>query len=174
MSFFGFNTELPRDGKGGPPAAPSRGMFDNHDPFGGLSRGADEGETLNFDETYDGLGSQLDEAGDTFNDDTFGGDEPVTREGVGRNYDFAGQTARAMGGPSTGPGASAGASARPMRTATGYEAYRQPEYIPKLEADASIWGKPSAGPGRREIAVEEQPPVSQESANVGRKMMSLE
>ncbi|KAK3061059.1 DNA topoisomerase 2-associated protein pat1, partial [Teratosphaeriaceae sp. CCFEE 6253] len=72
-------------------------MFDQHDPFAGLKRGAGgDDEVLNFDDTYDGLGQQLDESGDTFNDDTFGGDEPVTRQGVGRNFDFAGQTARGM------------------------------------------------------------------------------
>ena len=54
----------------------------------------DDGEVLNFDDTYDGLGHQLEESGDTFNDDTFGGDEPVTRDGVGRDFDFAGQTAK--------------------------------------------------------------------------------
>ena len=91
MSFFGFDATLPRDQAGG---NASRGMFERHDPFGGLGpSGNDDGDALNFDETYDGLGQQLDESGDTFNDDTFGGGEPATRQSVGRDFDFAGQTA---------------------------------------------------------------------------------
>ena len=81
MSFFGFDTTLPRD-QGA--QSGSRGMFDAHDPFAGLSGGQDGGEVLDFEQTYDGLGQHLEESGDTFNDDTFGGDEPVTRQSVGR------------------------------------------------------------------------------------------
>ena len=150
MSFFGFDTNLPRDR---PPQSTERGMFDRQDPFAGLGGGAgdDEDEVLNFDDTYDGLGQQLNESGDTFNDDTFGGDEPVTRQSVGRDFDFAGQTAAARGSlleeqglqqprQPRSQGQSYAQASRPART--GYEAYKQPEYIPKLEADASIWGKP--------------------------------
>jgi len=149
-------------------------MFEQHDAFAGLSRdSAEEGEALNFDDTYEGFGQRLDESGDAFNDDTFGGDEPVTRQGVGRDFDFAGETARVrdtlleeqMLHHARQPMQQAQAP-RPART--GYEAYKQPDYVPKLEADASIWGRPM---GRKSAAVEQ--PVQQPTPN-GRKMMSLE
>jgi DNA topoisomerase 2-associated protein PAT1 len=146
MSFFGFDTNLPRDAPN--QSSASRGMFESHDPFAGLSRGQDRdaGVTLDFEETYDGLGQQLEESGDTFNDDTFGGDEPVTRESVGRDFDFAGQTAGVRDTlleeqvlhQARNPIRQTQLGQKPARS--GYEAYRQPEYIPKLEADASIWG----------------------------------
>ena len=174
MSFFGFDTTLPRDK---PKQPSSRGIFEQHDPFGGLSRdGGYEGETLNFDETYDGLGRKLDESGDTFNDDTFGGDESATRQGVGRDSDFAGQTAKIRGELLEEEALhharqpmqySQAASSKPKRT--GYEAYKEPEYIPKLEADASIWGKPMG----QKAAVEQQHERQDSSAARG-KMMSLE
>ncbi|KAG7112669.1 DNA topoisomerase 2-associated protein pat1 like [Verticillium longisporum] len=45
-----------------------------HDPFAGLShRTGDNDDAMDFEDTYDGLGDQLDESGDAFNDDTFGG-----------------------------------------------------------------------------------------------------
>lgn len=176
MSFFGFD----------PSAAPSsrpqqqqqqrggggRGMFDQHDPFAELGQGvgADE-EVINFDDTYDGLGQSLDESGDTFNDDTFGDDQPVTRQGVGRDFDFAGNTAKARGvlleeqtlHHARQPMQYA-APAKPAKT--GYESYKQPDYIPKLEADASIWGS--------KIGKKQEQALRQESAPGGRKMMSLD
>ncbi|CAK3991023.1 DNA topoisomerase 2-associated pat1 [Lecanosticta acicola] len=167
MSFFGFDTSLPRDK---PAASGSRGMFDAHDPFAGLggAAGGQEGNMLDFEDTYDGLGQQLQESGDTFNDDTFGGDEPVTREDVGRDFDFAGQTANIrdtlleeqMLHHARQPIPQA-RSAKPAKT--GYEAYKQSEYIPRLEADASIWGQSVA-----------KKPTEQPKAAAGPKMMSLE
>ena len=129
MSFFGFDTTLPRDKSD---QLSSRGIFEQHDPFGGLSRGeGDEGEVLNFDETYDGLGQQLDESGDAFNDDTFGGDEPVTRQSLGKDFDFAGQTAKVRGElleeqalHHARQPLQYSQAAKPKRT--GYEAYREP------------------------------------------------
>ncbi|PIA88736.1 DNA topoisomerase 2-associated protein pat1 [Cercospora beticola] len=143
MSFFGFDTTLPRDQSA--QQSSSRGMFDQRDPFAGLG-GDGGGEMLDFEQTYDGLGAQLQEAGDDFNDDTFGGDEPVTRESVGRDFDFAGQTANIRDTlieeqvlhQARQPYAQPRPPQKPAKT--GYEAYKQPEYIPKLEADASIWG----------------------------------
>lgn len=165
MSFFGFDTTLPRD-QGA--QSDSRGMFDAHDPFAGLSGGDDGGEVLDFEQTYDGLGHRLQESGDTFNDDTFGGEEPVTREQVGRDFDFAGETAKIRDtlleeqalhhARQPVPQARA-----PKPTKTGYEAYKQPEYIPKLEADASIWGKPAP-----------KKPSEQPRQDNAPKMMSLE
>lgn len=172
MAFFGFDTTLPRDR-----AAPSnsRGMFDSHDPFAGLSRdaGDDDDNVLNFDDTYDGLGNQLEESGDTFNDDTFGADQPVTRQALGRDFDFAGETARVRDTlleeqvlHNARQPMQYSYAQRPAKPKTGYEAYKEPEYIPKLEADASIWGKPM---GRQ---AEPQAPRQEQAA--GRKMMSLE
>lgn len=166
MSFFGFDTNLPRDRPG---AGGSRGMFDAHDPFAGLEQaGGQEGDMLDFEDTYDGLGQHLQESGDTFNDDTFGGDEPVTRDAVGRDFDFAGQTANMrdtlleeqMLHHARQPMPQARAQ-KPAKT--GYEAYKQPEYIPKLEADASIWGQSIA-----------KKPAEQPKQDAGPKMMSLE
>ena len=167
MSFFGFDTNLPRD-KGAQQSS-SRGMFDSHDPFAGLG-GDQNGQMLDFEQTYDGLGAHLQEAGDDFNDDTFGDDKPVTREGVGRDFDFAGQTAgmrdtlleeqvlhqaRQSYAPPRVP-------QKPART--GYEAYKQPEYIPKLEADASIWGS----------SVAKKPEPVRQQQEPAARMMTLE
>lgn len=166
MSFFGFDTNLPRD-QGNPSG--SRGMFDSHDPFAGLSRdGDDGGEVLDFEQTYDGLGHRLEESGDTFNDDTFGGDEPVTRDQVGRDFDFAGETAKIRDTLLEEQALHHARQPLPQVRAhkpakTGYEAYKQPEYIPKLEADASIWGKPT-----------QQRPAEQPKQDNAPKMMSLE
>lgn len=169
MSFFGFDATLPRDRA---QQSSSRGMFDSHDPFAELSgAGANDDEVLDFEQTYDGLGQHLQESGDTFNDDTFGSDEPVTREAVGRDFDFAGKTARVR---DTLLEEQALHHARepmiharaPKPARTGYEAYKQPEYIPKLEADASIWGQ--------SIGRKPAEPVQQPMAGSAPKMMSLE
>ena len=150
-------------------------MFEQHDPFGGLNRdGNDDGEVLDFEDTYDGLGQQLDESGDTFNDDTFGGGGPVTRDEVGKDFDFAGQTAKIRGELLEEQALHQARQSQPVQYSqpsrprrTGYEAYKEPEYIPKLEADASIWGTQM---GKKPA---EQQHNRQESA-AGRKMMSLE
>lgn len=172
MSFFGFDATLPRDKPG---QSSSRGIFEQHDPFGGLSRGdgGDDGDMLDFEDTYDGLGQQLQESGDTFNDDTFGGDEPVTRAALGKDFDFAGQTAKVRDElleertlHQARQPMQYSQAARQKKPVTGYEAYREPEYIPKLEADASIWGKPM---GKK--AVDQQ---ARQDSSAARKMMSLE
>ncbi|GAB7362665.1 hypothetical protein MBLNU230_g2974t1 [Neophaeotheca triangularis] len=181
MSFFGFDPsaqpgsrpQQQRQGGGGGGGAPGRGMFDQHDPFAELGQGVDpDDEALNFDDTYDGLGKSLDESGDTFNDDTFGDEQPVTRQSVGRDFDFAGNTAKARGvlleeqtlHHARQPMQQFAAPSRPAKT--GYESYKQPDYIPKLEADASIWGS--------KIAKKPEQAPKQEAAPAGRKMMSLD
>lgn len=70
------------------------GFSQAHDPFAGLSRGEDDGDALEFDDTYDGLGDQLDESGDAFNDDTFGDAADLQSGTVGKDFDFFGQTAK--------------------------------------------------------------------------------
>ncbi|KAG9588564.1 hypothetical protein KCV04_g21750, partial [Aureobasidium melanogenum] len=71
MSFFGFDTNLPRDKQD---RDAGRGFFaGQQDAFAFANRDtADQGDVLNFDDTYDNLADKLDEAGDAFNDDTFG------------------------------------------------------------------------------------------------------
>lgn len=89
MSFFGFDTSGRQHNTGAP------GFSQAHDPFASLSNRNDEGDALDFDDTYDGLGDQLDESGDAFNDDTFGGgDAKVAPAAVGKDFDFFGQTAK--------------------------------------------------------------------------------
>lgn len=55
-------------------------------------------------------------------------------------------------------------------SASGYEKYRQPDYIPQLEANASLWG---LGPKKNVTPVQMQQ-EAKPPAPSGRKMMSLE
>ncbi|OTB03769.1 hypothetical protein M426DRAFT_262849 [Hypoxylon sp. CI-4A] len=85
-------------------AAPGFGQA--YDPFADFSRNADDiDEALDFEDTYDGLGDQLDETDDAFNDDTFGGGGgggggggdafgTSSQAPVGKDFDFFGQTAK--------------------------------------------------------------------------------
>lgn len=126
--------------------------------------------SLDFEDTYDGLGDQLDETGDAFNDDTFGAG-PATQQGVGKDFDFSGRTdnvARAieeerMRFAAQKPAAKLQSppkqAARPARS--GYESY-----IPQLEADASIWGLPESKPDR--------PVHNLQASQASRNMLSLE
>ena len=144
--------------------------------------------SLDFEETYDGLGDQLDETDDAFNDDTFGGGGPAAGpKSVGKDFDFFGQTSkvadaiseeqlrfsRQQPAPRQTPTTSSFPSqysAKPSRT--GYERYKEPGYVPDLQADANLWG---TAPKRSQASTEPQytqaapvnPPAS-------RKMMSLE
>lgn len=87
MSFFGF------DSSGNNQAAP--GFFQANDPFAGLSgQQAPSSRAIDFEDTYDGLGDQLQEAGDELNDDTFGGDAGPAGGAVGKDFDFFGRTAQ--------------------------------------------------------------------------------
>ena len=54
---------------------------------------ANRPSSLEFEDTYDGLGDQLDETDDAFNDDTFGGG-PASQQSIGKDFDFAGQTSK--------------------------------------------------------------------------------
>jgi DNA topoisomerase 2-associated protein PAT1 len=184
MSFFGFETTLPRDQRG------SRGVFEQHDPFAGLGDAAEADDALDFEQTYDGLGNQLNETGDTFNDDTFGSGMPATRQS-GRDFDFAGQTANIR--DTLMEEQTLHHARMPMQQAmqqkpkrTGYEAYKQPDYLPKLEADASIWGASVAKkPSQQAQAQAQQQQYQQQqqyhqqqqhesSMAAARKMMTLE
>ncbi|KAL4808695.1 topoisomerase II-associated protein PAT1 [Aspergillus unguis] len=174
MSFFGFDTTLPRDraAQGG-----QRGIFDTPDPFAEVARAqaaAQHGDddVLNFEDTYDGLGDQLDEDQDAFNQDTFGDLETAP---VGKDFDFFGKTAQvsdAIGEEQVrfslqNPQAPAAVPAPENETIsqqpkrTGYEKYSDPGYIPDLQAKSSVWGLPN-----------KPEPLPQPTAQ--RKMMSLE
>ncbi|KAK4454222.1 topoisomerase II-associated protein PAT1 [Podospora aff. communis PSN243] len=87
MSFFGFDPTRPN-----PVGA---GFSQARDPFAGLSSHDDDGDALDFEDTYDGLGDQLDETDDAFNDDTFGDTGGSAAPApVGKDFDFFGQTAK--------------------------------------------------------------------------------
>ncbi|SPN99908.1 related to topoisomerase II-associated protein [Cephalotrichum gorgonifer] len=174
-------------------AAP--GFSQAYDPFSGLSNSAgDDDGPLDFEDTYDGLGDQLEETNDAFNDDTFG--DPAS---VGKDFDFFGQTANvssafeeehlrfsrqapapaARAGPAPVPTATHAVQAhyhappahyheqahRPART--GYEKYKEPEAVPDLHVDRSIWGMAPKQPPQ-------QPQQPQPATATGRKVMSLE
>ncbi|CAJ2512393.1 Uu.00g054080.m01.CDS01 [Anthostomella pinea] len=173
-------------------AAPGFGQ--NYDPFADLSRHDDIDEALDFEDTYDGLGDQLDETDDAFNDDTFGGgDVGPSRPAVGKDFDFFGQTAKVSNAldeehlrferqqpvpkaprvPSTqnyNTGYSYQAAPQPART--GYEKYKGPEAVSELQVDASIWGVAPKKTATPAAAAPSQPAPSAPPA--GRKMMSLE
>ncbi|KAF2279046.1 uncharacterized protein EI97DRAFT_456451 [Westerdykella ornata] len=171
MSFFGFDTTLPRDHSH---SARAPGFGQPADPFASLSGGAADDEIIDFEDTYDGLGDQLDDADDALNDDTFGGG-PATQQTVGKDFDFAGQTskiantlqeeqmlfeARNLRKP---PPVQASKPAR-----TGYESYHDPDYIPQLEARADIWGlQPKQVPQQKQ-------PEPQAPSAPAKKMMSLD
>lgn len=186
MSFFGFDTSRHNT------AAP--GFSQAHDPFANLSGQYDDaGDTLDFEDTYDGLGDQLEESGDAFNDDTFGGDTVAGPAKVGKDFDFFGQTAQVADAiveehvrftrqqPATrvAQNQNAQASAQPTSYSdhitrqparTGYEKYREPEQVPDLHVDQSIWGiapTKAAAPAPKPAAV-----LAQSSSS--RKVMSLE
>ncbi|KAJ5832791.1 hypothetical protein N7474_001102 [Penicillium riverlandense] len=186
MSFFGFDTTLPRDRDRDP--GPSRGFFENSDPFADIARAtanADEDDdAIDFEDTYDGLGDQLDNDQDVFNDDTFGGGE--TRA-VGKDFDFFGRTAQvsdAIGEeqvryslqhpqlaqaapPAQAPGiptqTATAHAAPPSNKRSGYEKYSDPGFIPDLQAKSSVWGTsqkkpeptPTQAPNRKMMSLEE-------------------
>ncbi|KAL8680765.1 MAG: hypothetical protein Q9186_003053 [Xanthomendoza sp. 1 TL-2023] len=156
MSFFGFETTLPRDG-GHPTNAP--GFTAASDPFASFSKNPpvedDEDDAIDFEDTYDGLGDQLEDTNDDFNDDTFGGDDARAAakapQNIGRDFDYFGQTAKVTNAineeqmrfsrqnPLAKPSSFPKPEPRPYKT--GYEAYKRSEYEPDLQVNASLWGK---------------------------------
>jgi len=128
----------------------------------------------------------LDETDDVYNDDTFGGDStgPVTtKKPVGKDFDFFGQTAKVSDAfneeqmrfsrqapPSrVTPIASNFPQPVSQPARTGYERYKDPDYIPDMQVDANLWG---VAPKRPAPAVEA--PATPGLPSGGRKMMSLE
>jgi DNA topoisomerase 2-associated protein PAT1 len=198
MSFFGFDSNLPRD-RGHASNAPG---FGQHDAFAGLASGGAGDDDMyvvrrnihhsgsrvhriDFEETYDGHGNPLDDADDAFNDDTFGG--PQLQQSVDKHFDFAGQTSKvsnvmqeeqmlyqARQGPSQQYRPPVPQASKPNRS--GYESYKDPEYIPQLEARADIWGlKPKQQTQQApQSQYEPQPPQHAPQTAPARKLMSLD
>ena len=143
-------------------------------------------DSIEFDDTYDGLGDQLDEAHDDFNDDTFGVEglsTAATPNTVGKDFDFFGQTAKisealneeqarfgrhqAPQKPAVVPAGPLKASTKPFKT--GYEVYKDSGYIPDLRANADIWGPETDTTTRANASQNLEP-----SRAPAKKMMSLE
>ncbi|KAJ5558259.1 Topoisomerase II-associated protein PAT1 [Penicillium sp. DV-2018c] len=180
MSFFGFDTKLPRDRDG----SGAKGFFETSDPFADIARANALGDddVIDFEDTYDGLGDQLSDDQDEFNDDTFGAGGAGTS--VGRDFDFFGKTAQvsdvigeeqvrySLQNPNAArvapqPAAPAVQPAATTKTKrSGYEKYSDPGYIPDLQAKSSVWGVPQ----------KKAEPVAAASAasTASRKMLSLE
>ncbi|KAL9022493.1 MAG: hypothetical protein Q9185_000400 [Variospora sp. 1 TL-2023] len=155
MSFFGFDATLPRD-RGHPTGAPGFTAVSN--PFASFKENRqsedDEDDGIDFEDTYDGLGDQLEEANDDFNDDTFGGDDgraaATAPPRMGKDFDFFGQTAQVSSTINEeqmrfGRQQSSAKQPSPQRLPsrpykTGYEAYQRPEHMPNLQVNASLWG----------------------------------
>jgi len=126
----------------------------------------------------------LDETDDVFNDDTFGGEEAASsgQKPVGKDFDFFGQTAKVADAISEEqlrftrqqpaarltPITSTYASQQYTKPArSGYERYKEPGYLPDLQADESIWGN-----APKKTATEA--PQAAAGLSSARKMMSLE
>ncbi|KAI0132376.1 topoisomerase II-associated protein PAT1 [Xylariales sp. AK1849] len=175
-------------------AAP--GFSQTHDPFADLSKYDDDLDALNFEDTYDGLGDQLDETDDAFNDDTFGGDSgAISQAPVGKDFDFFGSTAKVANAideehfrfarqqPAPKAINPTGTSAvttsyndysyppPPRAARSGYEKYRAPEPAADLQVDASIWG---TAPKKTATPTAVSHSQSAAPAPAGRKVMSLE
>ncbi|KAJ6102824.1 hypothetical protein N7486_005251 [Penicillium sp. IBT 16267x] len=191
MSFFGFNTTLPRDQDTGPTG--SRGFFENPDPFAEVARASalEDDDAIDFEDTYDGLGDQLDDDQDEFNDDTFGGGDTGAPT-VGRDFDFFGRTAQvadAIGeehvrytlqNPQAAPPAplNAHVAAHPVAESTikrtGYEKYSDPGYIPDLQAKSSVWGLSQKKPEPSPAPMPAMPAMPAMPIPSRKMMMSLE
>ncbi|KAL9045417.1 MAG: hypothetical protein Q9214_001535 [Letrouitia sp. 1 TL-2023] len=198
MSFFGLNAAHSND-RGHPTQAP--GFTSAPDPFASLSQNRgpedDEDEAIDFEDTYDGLGDQLEEANDDFNDDTFGGGitaSTAASNTVGKDFDFFGQTAKVseaineeqlrfsrQAAPLKTSERPAQATAKPYRT--GYESYKNPNYLSDLQVNASLWGTAPTNqastakdqPSKGKIAFDSTSSRPQNSAaSSTRKMMSLD
>ncbi|PWW77756.1 hypothetical protein C7212DRAFT_350926 [Tuber magnatum] len=170
MSFFGFDTSLPRD-RGHPAAAPGFSQATDH--FAGLSNvdDDDDDDGIDFEDTYDGLGDKLDEKDDAFNDVTFG----ALEEAIGKDFDFHGATARVADAMEEehevfNRSARNQSVARVAAAPTQPARVEPPTHVPVLRPDMSLWGSgPTAAP-----QPEPQPEPAPVAPPVGRKILSLE
>lgn len=155
--------------------------------------------SIEFDDTYDGLGDRLEEANDDFNADTFGDGLTVASDGpkaVGKDFDFFGQTAKVSDAineeqarftrqqVAQPPVATASETLKPASKPyrTGYEAFKNSGYVPDLQVDASLWGTepPKSAQSQSNPRQPEVGSISGQSQNrlsggaPAKKMMSLE
>ena len=155
-----------------------------------------QAQRIDFEDTYDGLGDQLGDEDDALNDATFGGASLAPQAApkpVGKDYDFFGQTAKVSTAideeqmrysrQQKPPQPYHAQPSPPKRSnppfKTGYEAYKDPEYMSGLQVNASIWGPSAAAQGSQ--ARDNQYPPSrpaqnsqQPSISAGQQMLSLE
>ncbi|KAK2873666.1 hypothetical protein FQN49_002181 [Arthroderma sp. PD_2] len=185
MSFFGFDATLPEKR----PAASQRGIFEAPDPFAEVARatadrsGYNDDDVIDFEDTYDGLGDQLVEANDDFNDDTFGDAAGGQSQPVGKDFDFFGNTAQmtnVLGEEQVLYNLHHGSSdttARPVLPTlpkrTGYEKYQDPGYIPEIQAKSSVWGT-TATQKPKTVPEQPAPAPAPAPAEPPKKMLSLE
>ncbi|KAI9894572.1 MAG: Protein PAT1 1 [Vezdaea aestivalis] len=115
--------------------------------------------SVDFEDTYDGLGDHLDEADDALNDETFGGGPSnaptASQKAVGRDFDFFGQTAKVSDAMSeehmrfarqqpppkmVAPQPSQQPKQTPKPKRSGYERYQEAGDIANLQVNPSLWG----------------------------------
>ncbi|KAI6247476.1 DNA topoisomerase 2-associated protein pat1 [Erysiphe necator] len=135
------------------PASSSQAIILVDGKFSSLDN--EDKDTATFEDTYDGLGDQLEESGDNFNDDTFGGklENSTDSKPVGKDYDFFGRTAevslaisqeqaRFSGKNLNAKNESASSHtqflSKPVRS--GIDCPSQSNDVPEMLVDASIWG----------------------------------
>lgn len=129
----------------------------------------------------------MDETDDALNADTFGGPAaggPAKQ--VGKDFDFFGQTAKVADAiveeqarftrqqPVSRVAPTTSHFSQPLSkpARTGYERYKEPEYVPEMQVDPTLWG---VAPKRAAPAqATESPATTPGLAPGGRKMMSLE
>ncbi|EAQ87508.1 hypothetical protein CHGG_04127 [Chaetomium globosum CBS 148.51] len=175
MSFFGFDASRHN------PAA--TGFSQAHNPFAGLSNREDEGDALEFEDTYDGLGDHLEETGDAFNDDTFGDTAGLDTGPVGKDFDFFNTTAKVAdaieeehvrftrqqpAARAPQPATQTPAYAAPQQAAAG-----PAEPVAELQVDAALWGvAPKKQPQPQTVPAASPAPAP--AAAPSRKVLSLE
>lgn len=128
----------------------------------------------------------MDETDDALNDDTFGGAAAGgAAKPVGKDFDFFGQTAKVAGAiveeqarftrqqPVSRVTPTTFHFSQPLSkpARTGYERYKEPEYVPEMQVDPTLWG---VAPKRAVPAPAPESLAMPGLAPGGRKMMSLE
>ena len=145
---------------------------------------------IDFEDTYDGLGDQLDETNDDLNDATFGGMEPTVStmsKPVGKDFDFHGQTAKVSNvineeqfrfNRQHVPRKPQNTTKQTKPFKTGYEAYEDPDYIPDLQVDVGSKGQTRTATGSNQTSQSTSVLAGASqvapAAAPARKMMSLE
>ena len=150
--------------------------------------------SIDFEDTYDGLGDQLDEADDALNDDTFGGGEDAAnprQQRVGRDFDFFGQTAKVSDAISEeqvrynrqrqdqiSKPAATSLRTLPSTSKTGYEKYSDPSYGSDLQIDPTLWGAAPRPTNKTQHGVSQLSQMSSQPPSalkpMQKRMMSLE